>query len=315
MTTTTAALDGQSKPNHMTMIGAMPTIGSALTRLPIGSRPRCRNGTRSTRMATRKPRAAADARSRSAPPSGRSGGNRRQSVGSEATMRAQICARRRQEHRRHAEAAHDDLPEDQEPEAEEERDERRRAARRAAALARLAAPRAPARRPRRSARRRRRAHQKPRPAWPATIGSAAMQQDRRRRARRRRSGAAASAAARALISAAERERAGGDRPAASPSPPARSSCTEQHEGDERDGDGRIEELRGAPFMPRMPMRRSTMPFDERRRCRPARRPSARRRPAPPRSARSGRNRSRSAAARRARPPRRSAARRRWRRRG
>ena len=29
MTTTTAAFDGQSKPNHITMIGAMPTIGRA----------------------------------------------------------------------------------------------------------------------------------------------------------------------------------------------------------------------------------------------------------------------------------------------
>jgi hypothetical protein len=29
MITTTAALDCQSKPNHITMIGAMPTIGSA----------------------------------------------------------------------------------------------------------------------------------------------------------------------------------------------------------------------------------------------------------------------------------------------
>ena len=44
MTTTTAAFDCQSKPNHMTMIGATPTIGSAETRLPIGSSPRCRNG-------------------------------------------------------------------------------------------------------------------------------------------------------------------------------------------------------------------------------------------------------------------------------
>ena len=68
MITTTAALDCQSKPNHITMIGAMPTIGSAETRLPIGSSPRCRNGTRSTRIATRKPRAAADAHSRRAPP-------------------------------------------------------------------------------------------------------------------------------------------------------------------------------------------------------------------------------------------------------
>ena len=55
MATTTAAFDGQSKPNHMTMIGAMPMIGSAETRLPTGRRPRFRNGTRSTTMATRKP--------------------------------------------------------------------------------------------------------------------------------------------------------------------------------------------------------------------------------------------------------------------
>ena len=42
ITATTAALDGQSKPNHITMIGAMPTIGMALTRLPSGSSPRLR---------------------------------------------------------------------------------------------------------------------------------------------------------------------------------------------------------------------------------------------------------------------------------
>ncbi len=39
MTTTTAAFDGQSKPNHITMIGAMPTIGSAETKLPSGKQP------------------------------------------------------------------------------------------------------------------------------------------------------------------------------------------------------------------------------------------------------------------------------------
>ena len=55
MATTTAAFDGQSKPNHMTMIGATPMIGSAETRLPTGSRPRLRKGTRSTMMATTKP--------------------------------------------------------------------------------------------------------------------------------------------------------------------------------------------------------------------------------------------------------------------
>ena len=40
MMMTTAAFEGQSKPNHITMIGATPMIGSAETKLPIGSRPR-----------------------------------------------------------------------------------------------------------------------------------------------------------------------------------------------------------------------------------------------------------------------------------
>ncbi len=43
MMATTAAFDGQSKPNHITMIGAMPTIGSAETKFPTGSRPWPRN--------------------------------------------------------------------------------------------------------------------------------------------------------------------------------------------------------------------------------------------------------------------------------
>ena len=55
ITTTTAALDGQSKPNHMTRIGAMPMTGSADTKLPSGSRPRCRKGERSIRIATMNP--------------------------------------------------------------------------------------------------------------------------------------------------------------------------------------------------------------------------------------------------------------------
>ena len=51
MTTTTAALDCQSKPNHMTRIGAMPITGSAATKLPTGSSPRRRKSKRSTMMA------------------------------------------------------------------------------------------------------------------------------------------------------------------------------------------------------------------------------------------------------------------------
>ena len=52
MAKTTAAFDCQPKPNHVTMIGAMPTIGRAATKLPTGSRPRVRKGERSIRTAT-----------------------------------------------------------------------------------------------------------------------------------------------------------------------------------------------------------------------------------------------------------------------
>ena len=55
MTATTAALEGQSNPNHITMMGAMPTMGRADTRVPSGSRPRCRNGTLSISTATTAP--------------------------------------------------------------------------------------------------------------------------------------------------------------------------------------------------------------------------------------------------------------------
>ena len=56
MMMTTAAFDCQSKPNHITMIGATPTIGSAAARLPSGNRPLRRNGIRSAMMAVMKPR-------------------------------------------------------------------------------------------------------------------------------------------------------------------------------------------------------------------------------------------------------------------
>ncbi|MCY1246958.1 hypothetical protein D9M72_602380 [compost metagenome] len=56
MMTTTATFDCQSKPNHMTMIGATPMTGRAETKLPSGKRPFCRNGERSMRIATAKPR-------------------------------------------------------------------------------------------------------------------------------------------------------------------------------------------------------------------------------------------------------------------
>ena len=53
MITTTAALECQSNPNHITMIGAIPTIGKAATKFPTGSSPACKNGLRSIAIATR----------------------------------------------------------------------------------------------------------------------------------------------------------------------------------------------------------------------------------------------------------------------
>src|SRR5712672_3789323 len=52
---TTAAFDGQSKPNHITMIGATPTSGSAEKKLPSGSRPRPRKAKRCATIATSRP--------------------------------------------------------------------------------------------------------------------------------------------------------------------------------------------------------------------------------------------------------------------
>ena len=51
MITTTAALDCQSNPNHITIIGAIPIIGKALIRFPKGRSPFWRNGILSTMIA------------------------------------------------------------------------------------------------------------------------------------------------------------------------------------------------------------------------------------------------------------------------
>ena len=56
ISTTTAALEGQSKPNHITAIGATPTSGTVLVSEAIGNRPRCKNGRRSMATATANPR-------------------------------------------------------------------------------------------------------------------------------------------------------------------------------------------------------------------------------------------------------------------
>src|ERR1700759_1993140 len=92
--TTTAALEGQSKPNHITMIGATPTSGSAEKKLPSGSRPRPRNLKRGATIAAHKGLDETPAGDRR-----RSGKPGRPSAGW------------RHDHRRHAEAAHHYLPE------------------------------------------------------------------------------------------------------------------------------------------------------------------------------------------------------------
>ena len=56
ITTTTAALLCQSKPNHITMIGATPTSGTVLASEATGSSPRCRKPLRSISTPTTKPR-------------------------------------------------------------------------------------------------------------------------------------------------------------------------------------------------------------------------------------------------------------------
>ena len=53
--TTTAALDSQSKPNHITIIGATPIIGNAEIKFPIGNNPRFKKGELSIKIAMRSP--------------------------------------------------------------------------------------------------------------------------------------------------------------------------------------------------------------------------------------------------------------------
>jgi hypothetical protein len=54
ITVTTADFDSQSKPNHLTNIGAVPIMGRAAIKFPIGSNPRSKNLNRSTKRATPK---------------------------------------------------------------------------------------------------------------------------------------------------------------------------------------------------------------------------------------------------------------------
>ena len=120
ITTTTAAFDGQSKPNHITMMGAMPTIGRAAARLPSGRRPRRRNGTASARIATRKP--AAQPRAQPISTACRKVWTKSaHRIGSEAAKRGADRRGARHQHGRHAEADGGDLPQEQDEGAEGQR--------------------------------------------------------------------------------------------------------------------------------------------------------------------------------------------------
>ena len=118
--TTTAAFECQSKPNHITMIGAMPMIGSAEAKSAIGRMPRRRNGLRSQISATANPASAADGPAR----------QRRLQDGLDE-IREQDRARgrelgedrrgRRHQHERNAAADADDLPQREHDEPEQQR--------------------------------------------------------------------------------------------------------------------------------------------------------------------------------------------------
>ena len=56
ISTTTAALEGHSNPNHITAMGATATSGMVLVSDAMGSKPRCKNGRRSIATATPNPR-------------------------------------------------------------------------------------------------------------------------------------------------------------------------------------------------------------------------------------------------------------------
>ena len=307
MTTTTAAFDCQSKPNHITMIGAMPTIGSAETKLPSGSRPRAGTATRSIRIATRKP----------APqPIGVAGEHRLEEGldGSRRRASAASATKRARDARSAAAGAPRGTPKPRTSDFPEEQQRQRRRAR-GTARSTSAAPSRPrgrsaarrvARGTRRRARRRATSAQKPsRPARhlgtadeqpapqpmrerrPIAPGAADQRRGRDRRGERQRGRAADDEPATA---ADARRSAGASRPSGSSSATSAAAAPRASRAARRAGHAAH------------PSRRS----DERGRRAPTRAirtrgARSRRRTAPPRSARSGRSRSRRAGARRARP--------------
>ena len=157
ITTTTAAFDCQSKPNHITMIGAMPMIGSAETKLPSGSSPRRRNGHAIADDRHRRSPRRSRWPSRPAPPSGRSGRNPASRIGSEVAKPGADRRGRRHQHGRNAEADAGDLPQANTDEPEQQRRQRCRARARVSRRSGIEASQVvqpPGRAPRRAQRRR-----------------------------------------------------------------------------------------------------------------------------------------------------------------
>ncbi len=236
------------------------------------------------------------------------------SVGSDAANLSRRRARRRQQHRRHAEAAHRNFPEIENGCAEQQRHQQIEqfapfGPDRALRPARLITQVAPASQAAITI------IQKPIRAEPATSGSCS-----------RTSEVAPARMPPPMPTAADRSSA--IQAASTNSTPAPAAACQigcdsselacgasgSRNASQNGARGRPESRAGACAHPSM---RSHAPgdaaFDQTDETDQARRRAPRRRPAPPRAARSARNRSRPGAARRCRLPRRSAIRRRWRR--
>ena len=149
ITTTTAAFDCQSKPNHITRIGARPTIGSAATKLPIGSKPALQEGRAVDRDRRQEGRPRSRSGSPAARPSGRSARSRPTASAIDRNLRRNRLGAGRITGAT-LKPAHQPLPQDQHRHAEDQRHQQPPARvrdQRAARQRRRSAPRPPARPP------------------------------------------------------------------------------------------------------------------------------------------------------------------------
>jgi hypothetical protein len=130
MMMTTAALDGQSKPNHITMIGATPMIGKRRHQVADGQQPAAQERHAVDQNGDQEGRSAADG---VADQHGLEEGlleiGFRECRAGGQVRRIQISEGARQRARlRHGKADDQQLPQDQQPDAEGQRDRQRRAA-------------------------------------------------------------------------------------------------------------------------------------------------------------------------------------------